>query len=326
MGKKNIKLSIAALMAMTVVILVFAVCFTGCGNNKPGAKKQEDDGKISVCTSFYVMYDFAGKIGGDKVKIENLMPAGSDPHTWEPSPKDIVNIQNADILMYNGAGMERWIDKVLESVENEDIIIVNTSKNVKLLEVKLVMIGEEISDKEHGHAHIYDPHVWLDPSRAKIQMRAIADAFIEADPGNKDYYEKNYEYYAKELDKLDDEYKEAAARFKRKDVVVSHAAFGYLCDAYGLNQVAVSGLDGESEPTGSRMVDVSDYIKDNQVKYIFIDKFVSSKVMDSIAKSTGVEIEVLNPIASLSSEEIKAGKEYFSIMRENLEVLKKALN
>lgn len=326
MGKKNIKLCIAGLMAMTIAILVFAACFTGCGNNKPGVNKQEDDGKISVCTSFYVMYDFAGKIGGDKVKLQNLMPAGSDPHTWEPSPKDIVNIHNADVLIYNGAGMEQWMDKVLESIENKDIIIVNTSKNVKLLEVELAMIGGETSEQEHDHAHIYDPHVWLDPSKAKIQMRAIADAFIEADPGNTDYYEKNYEHYAKELDKLDDEYKEAAARFKRKDVVVSHAAFGYLCDAYGLNQVAVSGLDGESEPTGSRMVGVSDYIKNNQVKYIFIDKFTSSKAMESIAKSTGTEIEVLNPIASLSSEEVKAGKEYFTIMRENLEALNKALN
>ncbi|NLC67443.1 MAG: zinc ABC transporter substrate-binding protein [Clostridiaceae bacterium] len=313
-------------MAMTVVILILAACFTGCGNDDRGAENQDETGKVSVCASFYVMYDFAGKIGGDKVTVTNLLPAGSDPHTWEPSPRDIVNIQNADVLVYNGAGMERWIDKVLASIENDDITTVDASMNVKLLEVKLQIPGREPVDEEQGHGHVYDPHVWLDPSRAKIQMRAITDAFIEADPENKDYYEKNYEHYAKELDKLDDEYREAAARFTKKDVVVSHAAFGYLCDAYGLNQVAVSGLDGESEPTGSRMVDVSDFIKENRVGYVFVDKHASAKVMESISKSTGARMEVLNPVASLSPEEIKAGKDYFMIMRENLEVLKKALN
>ena len=237
MAEKNVKLIIAGLVAISIVIFAFAACFTGCADNKSGTGKQDDIGKVSVCTSFYVMYDFSSKIGGDRVLIKNLMPAGSDPHTWEPSPKDIVNIQNADVLIYNGAGMERWIDKVLESVNNEDIVIVETSKDLKLLEIKLDAIGGDGEGKGREHAHIYDPHVWLDPSRAKVQMKAIADAFIKVDPGNRDFYEKNYEYYAKELDKLDDEYRKAVARFTKKDIVFSNSAFVYLCDAYVLKQV-----------------------------------------------------------------------------------------
>lgn len=325
MTGKNIKF--LRLMVLVILLVFTAVYFTGCkAADGSKAGKTDDSGKISVCTSFYVMYDFAGKIGGDKVIVKNLLPAGADPHTWEPSPKDIVNIQNADVLIYNGAGMEGWIDKVLGSIKNKDIVTVEASKNVKLLEVRLDTASAGGKDEGHGDAHIYDPHVWLDPARAKVQMRAIADAFIEVDPVNRSYYEKNYEYYAKELDKLDDEYRKAAAGFRKKDIVVSHAAFGYLCDAYGLNQIAISGLDAESEPTSARMVDVAKFAKENRVTIIFFDKMVNPRVAESIAKSAGAEVEVLNPIASLSSEDIKAGKDYFSVMRENLEVLKKALN
>ena len=127
--------------------------------------------------------------------------------------------------------------------------------------------------------HLYDPHVWLDPMKAQVQMRAIVDAFIEVDSSNKDYYEKNYEHYVKELEKLDDEYREAVSGFKKKDIIVSHEAFGYLCDAYGLNQIAISGLDAESEPTSARMVDVAKFAKDNNVKVIFLTKWLLPKLL-----------------------------------------------
>lgn len=320
MKTKTEKLS--KLIIVCILLAFCAVNFSACKLGNTEGEHPGNNGKISVCTSFYVMYDFAGKIGGDKVILKNLLPAGADPHSWEPSPKDIVSIEKADILIYNGAGMEGWIDKVLESISNTQLITVETSKDIKLLEAK----HNTVSENHDGHEHIYDPHVWLDPMKAKIQIRAIADAFIKVDPSNKDYYEKNYEHYVKELVKLDDEYRETVSRFKKKDIIVSHEAFGYLCNAYGLNQIAISGLDTESEPTSARMVDVAKFAKDNNVKVIFFDKMVTPKIADAIAKSAGAETEVLNPIASLSTDDIKAGKDYFSAMRENLEALKKALS
>jgi len=317
MTKKAIKLT-----TICILLAFCAVNFAGCKPDNTQGKHPDNDGKISVCTSFYVMYDFAEKIGGDKVILKNLLPAGADPHSWEPSPKDIVSIEKADILIYNGAGMEGWIDKVLDSISSAELITVETSKDIKLLEVK----DNAASKNNDGHEHLYDPHVWLDPMKAQVQMRAIVDAFIEVDSSNKDYYEKNYEHYVKELEKLDDEYREAVSGFKKKDIIVSHEAFGYLCDAYGLNQIAISGLDAESEPTSARMVDVAKFAKDNNVKVIFFDKMVTPKIADAIAKSAGAKTEVLNPIASLSIDDIRAGKDYFSVMRENLEALKKALS
>jgi len=324
---KIIKISVIVI----VIVMINIICFTSCSRNKMeelNTINKNSSEKISVSASFYVMYDFSSKIGGDKASVENLLPYGTDPHTWEPSPKDIVSIQNARMLVYNGAGMEKWIEKVLKSIDVKNIIVVETSKNVKLLEIKFDEIGSvESSDgQQSNQAHVYDPHVWLDPSRAKLQIREIADAYIKIDPGNSDYYEKNYEYYAMELDKLDSEYKEAVSKFKTKDIVVSHAAFGYLCDAYGLRQIAISGLDEEAEPTALRMVEISEYIKANGITTVFFDKFANPKVIESIANSTGVKIAELNPIASLSLEEIEAGKDYFTTMRDNLETLKKALN
>ncbi|HOJ09082.1 MAG TPA: metal ABC transporter substrate-binding protein [Clostridiales bacterium] len=329
---KTYKVTIIILLPIFLMTLICATIFTGCTGRKSVEGQAGTENKISVTASFYVVYDFAGKIGGDKVTVKNLLPAGSDPHGWEPSPKDIISIEKADVFVYNGAGMEGWVDKVLESISNKNLIIVEAAKDIELRKANHEHESEHGHDEKDGEKqadqekkHIYDPHVWLDPAMAKIQMRAIADALVKVDPDNKDYYEKNFEKYSRELEKLDSEFREAASGFKKKDIVVSHEAFGYLAAAYGLNQVAISGLDAEAEPTAARMVDVANFTKDNNVSVIFFDKLVNPKVANAIAQSAGAKVEVLNPIASLSEKELKEGKDYFSAMRENLEALKRAL-
>jgi len=312
---------------LILLVLISTILFTACSKKSGLNKLADNENKISVVTSFYVVYDFAGKIGGDKVSVKNLLPAGSDPHGWEPSPKDIINIEKADIFIYNGANMEGWVDKVLESIGNKNLIAVEASKDVALLkaEDEHVQEQENENEDEDEHEHLYDPHVWLDPMMAKIQMKSITEALVQFDSDNADYYQENFEKYSEELDKLDKEYKEAILSFNKKDIVVSHEAFGYLCLAYGLNQVGISGLDAEAEPTASRMVEVADFAKDNDVSVIFFDKMVNPKIADTIASSTDAKVDVLNPISSLSQKEIKEGKDYFAIMRENLEALKRAL-
>ncbi|NMB97344.1 MAG: zinc ABC transporter substrate-binding protein [Clostridiaceae bacterium] len=319
--------------------MVFSMLFSSCSR---GAKTNEQydnsNNKVSVVTSFYVMYDFATKIGGDKVSVINLLPPGSDPHGWEPSPKDIIKIENSDIFIYNGAGMEGWVHKVLDSIKNKELIVLEASSEVDLLKGGHRHENENKHEEfNHDHEHnnnnednhevddLYDPHVWLDPMSAKVQMKAIADTLVDFDSDNADYYMDNFEKYSKELDKLDQEYRKALSGFVKRDIVVSHEAFGYLCSSYGLNQIGISGLDAEAEPTASRMVQVADFVKENDIKIIFFDNMVSPRVASAIADATGAEVGVLNPIASLSKEEIEEGKDYFAIMRENLNALIKAL-
>lgn len=305
--------------------LVSSVFFASCSSKTEANEQNRNEDKISIVTSFYVMYDFASKIGGDRVLVSNLLPPGSDPHGWEPSPKDIIKIENSDIFIFNGANMEGWVHKVLDSIENKELIVLETSKGVNLLKGGHHHEHENDEVRVHEEDELFDPHVWLDPKIAKLQMRAIAEALSGFDPENSEYYWSSFEKYSRELDKLDKEYKEAVSDFVKKDVVVSHEAFGYLCSAYGLNQIGISGLDAEAEPTASRMVEVANFVKDNDVSVIFFDNMVSPKVANTIAEATGAGVDILNPIATLSKKEIEEGKDYFSIMRENLKALKRAL-
>lgn len=315
MKKNGIKISA---LILTVSILLMA-----CSNGGTSQVKREED-KLNVYSSFYPMYDFAKKIGKDKINIKNLIPAGTEPHDWEPTPKDLVNIGDSDVFIYSGAGMESWIDKVSENVKNDDMDMVEASKGIDLLDSEEKESSKNKSSDEHEHGE-YDPHVWLDPENAKIQMKNIKDAFSKADSKNKDFYEKNYEENVVKLDSLDQKFKDEIGKTKNKDIVVAHEAFGYLCNTYGINQIAIEGLSPDSEPDAARMVEITNFAKKNNIKYIFFEELVSSKVSNTLAKEVGAKTEVLNPLEGLTDKQIKDGEDYFSIMEKNLKSILKAL-
>lgn len=230
-----------------VCIISMSFCMAGCTGN---TSKKKSNGKIRITTSFYTMYDFAKKIGGDKVEVINLVPAGTEPHDWEPSTKDLIEMEKSDIFIYNGAGMEQWVDDVLESLDTEELTSVEASKGIKLLK------DQDAHEHDHEHNSENDPHVWLDPQNAKYEMNKIKKALIKVDAENKDYYEANYKRYAKECDKLDTLYKEETSKLTKKELVVAHEAFGYLCHAYGLEQMGIEGLSADDEPDPKQMSEV----------------------------------------------------------------------
>lgn len=299
---------------LILILLITTTLLTSCSTQSKNNQNAEDNAKLKVCTSFYAMYDFALKIGGDKISIHNLVPAGTEPHDWEPTPGDIVELEKTDVFIYNGAGMETWTKKVLKTIGNDHLIVVETSKG-------LVQIEDTGSKKDIKS----DPHLWLDPMLAKKQMEVIKNTFVEADPTNQDYYQKNYETYSIKLDELNAAFLTAVKGFTKKDIIVAHQAFGYICAAYGLNQIPIEGLSADSEPSPAKMVEITDFAKKNDVKFIFFEELVSPKVAQTIADEIGAQTAVLNPLEGLTDEDIKAGKDYFSVMRENLDVLKKAL-
>ncbi|MEA5059275.1 MAG: metal ABC transporter substrate-binding protein [Candidatus Pelethousia sp.] len=320
------------LLLSLLVVLAVLTCM-GCGNaqhsgipNADGAQLQ--DGQISVYASFYPMYDFARKIGGEKVHVVNMVPEGSEPHDWEPTAADIAGLENARVFIYNGAGLEHWAEDVLASLQNQELIAVETSAGITLME------GHD-HHHEDGDAHeedareegqaVYDPHVWLNPLNAKKQMEAIKNAFVQADPANRQVYEANYEKNAADLDKLDEEFKATLAGLPKREIVVAHEAFGYLCDAYGLTQVGIEGLTPDSEPDPARMAEIIDFAKAHDVGVIFFEELVSPKVAETVAKAIGAQTAVLSPIEGLSDEQRLAGDDYFAVMRQNLTALKAAL-
>jgi zinc transport system substrate-binding protein len=301
--------------SLMVCALLIAGLFTGSA--------LAEGEKLKVCASFYPMYDFTQKIGGDKVEVTDMVPAGMEPHDWEPTPTDIIGLEKADVFVYNGAGMEHWVKDVLASLGNKDLVAVEASNGVELMEGHEEEEAAEPTGEPEGLG--YDPHVWLSPMNAKIEMANIRDALKKADPEEAAYFEANYEKWANELDTLDKEFQDTLSPLPGKDIIVAHQAFGYLCAAYGLNQVAIEGLSPDSEPDPARVAQVIDFSKEHAVKVIFFEELVSPKVAETIAKAIGAKTEVLNPLEGLSDEEIAGGADYFSIMRQNLKTLAAAL-
>lgn len=310
--------------------LIFSAA--GCGSSQDfdtqifitglnGQARQEEnadsvEGKLRVMASFYTMADFAEKIGGDRADITCMVPAGTEPHDWEPSTTDITGLERADVFIYNGAGMEHWAEDVTESLENKELLVVEASQGVKLH-------AEEEHDHEgHSHSHGgYDPHVWLDPHNAKLEMENIKNAFVQADPDNGAYYEANYDKWAKEAEGLDRKYREALADFAGRQVVTAHEAYGYLCSAYGLEQVGIDGLSPDQEPNPKRMADIIDFVRENQIRAVFFEELSGSKTAETVAAETGIRLLALSPLEGLSGEELEAGEDYFSVMEKNLEQL-----
>ena len=207
------KIAAAAVLAATVLVVGGV---TGYGLHRAGAASQtfEDDGRLKVMASFYPMYDFACKIGGDKAEVENMVPAGTEPHDWEPAATDIRNLEDADIFVYNGAGLEHWAEDVMKTLDNKELETVEASRGVKL--------EKGGDDHEHEDGNGNDPHVWLDPMRAKTELENIRDAFVKADPENGSYYRSNYEKYAGEFDFLDQEFRDGLADTESRDIILAH--------------------------------------------------------------------------------------------------------
>ena len=291
----------------------------GCSKNSNENSNKDSDGKIKIYTSIYPLYDFATKVGGDKVNVTNLVPAGTEPHDWEVSTSDLVNLEKADMLIYNGAGIENWTDKVIGTLDNKDIVYVKTSERLDLHK-----ISEEDSKDEHDHDHdhgTYDPHTWLSIKNAKKEMENIKNALVKYDPENADYYEANYETYEKKFDELDKKYTDTLGPIENKTIIVAHEAFGYLCDEYDIKQVGIEGLTPDSEPDPARMREIIKFAKENNVKTIFFEELVSPKVAETVAKEINAKTAVLNPLEGLSDEQIENNEDYFSVMEDNLKTL-----
>jgi zinc transport system substrate-binding protein len=283
----------------------------GCSGNTAVPAAGE---KIAVVTTIYPLYDFARQVGGERVEVTRLLPAGAEPHTWEPTPKDMAALARARVFIYNGAGMEPWVQRQLGLLEEKGVRVVEASRGLDLI----------AGPGDHGEAGV-DPHVWLDPVLAQEIVKKIRDAYIAVDPDHAAYYSSRADEYLAALRELDREYRAAAQDFRRREIVTSHAAFAYLARRYGLQQVALMGLSPESEPDPVRMREIVAFCREHDVKYVFFEALVSPKVSRTLAREVGAETLVLNPLGNITPEEEKRGENYLSIMRENLARLKVAL-
>ncbi|MFV9511580.1 metal ABC transporter substrate-binding protein [Tepidibacillus sp. LV47] len=303
------------------ILILTLIVSAGCGVYSD-SQKQKNVNKVQVFTSFYVLADFAKKIGGDYVEVTNMIPPGTEPHDFEPTPKQIAKLQEADLFVYNGTGFDEWVKKVIEN-NNGKMEVVNTTEGISLLTLN----EEESHNHTEGDFHKggIDPHVWLNPMNAMIQAEKIKDGLIKVDPSHQEVYTKNYEKLKQSFIELDQTYQNELKKAKTREIFVSHAAFGYLADRYQLKQVAIAGLTPSDEPSPKELAEIVNEAKKMKIKYILFEPLLESKYATTIMNEIGAKALTLNPIESLTKEEIEKGEDYFSIMKNNLEVLKTAL-
>lgn len=286
---------------ITISILLLTV-FTSC--KEQSATNTEDNGRTLVYASFYPMYDLAQKAVGDLAEVRCLIPDGTEPHDWEPTPKDIATLEKADLFVYSSDKFETWAESVLAGVKNE----------------KLKSVQASVYSGYSGG----DPHTWLSPVEAKLQFIAICDALSVADPENSDGYKSNKEQWTEEFNKLDAEYSELR-EFSRKKILVTHAAFGRLCAEYDLEQIAVVEGSPDSEPDPAKMAEIIATARENGITTILYEELSGARLAKAIAGEIGGKSAPLSALEGLTGDERKNGDDYFSVMRKNLMVLREAL-
>lgn len=304
-----------------ILILSNIIFFTACSAQNKESFSSKDK-KIKVVVSFNPLKEYVKAIGKDKVEIKSIIPEGSEPHDFEPKIRDMESINSANIFVYNGFGMEAWVDKTLKNIDNKGLVVIEASKNVTPLKNKELEEEHHEENKEkHEHNNgQYDPHTWLSIKAAVKQSEVIKDALINVDPKNKNYYENNYKDFREKLEKLYDEYKKKFEGVKGNHFVTGHAAFGYLCRDFNLEQNSVENVFAEGEPTTKKMKELIDYCKKNNIKTVFLEENVSEEVSKTLAKEVGAKVEKIYTLTNSVEN-----KGYIEIMQYNLEKIYESL-
>ena len=278
-----------------VLTLIAVLSLAGCGDDSSSS-----DSRDTVVAAFYPLAFAAEQIGGDSVAVKNLTPPGVEPHDLELSAGDIQTIGGADVVLYLGSGFQPALEHAIDSTSAHGVDVLDA--------VETHEAGEEERD--------VDPHVWLDP----IRYAAISERI-----GEELDRESEAAAFANRLKALDTELRRGLSGCEHDEIVTSHAAFGYLTERYGLKQVAITGLSPEAEPTPRDLEHVVREVRDVGATTVFFETLLSPRLAATVAREVGAHTAVLDPIEGLTEQEAAAGEDYFSVMRENLAALRKAL-
>ncbi len=299
----NIQIKLA-IIAIAVVIPLSSIVVYGTNSNQQFTTS--DSSKLQVISSFYTLHEFSQNIGQEKVDVTLLVPVGVEPHDWGPTIKDVQRMQKSDLIIINGIGFENWVDN-LEEIDYQGMIV-DTSN-----EILVKNLGQE-----HARTSV-DPHIWLNPVYAKIQVQNIANAFSNSDPENQQYYQSNAAKYIEQLDLLDSKIRNELSNCNR-DFVAFHDAFSYFADEYNLNQhTIISSNNPHGEATAKTLEDVISTARELNIKVIFSEENVNTRTSEIIANEIDGKVLVLSPL------EVFSDGTYISKMTENLNNLKEAL-
>lgn len=325
-------------LLLVVTLVFYAACSSPATPSGSETETAIDKKTLSIVTTVIPVYDFTKKIVGDHAEVSIITPVGQEPHHWEPTAKDMEKMTKADLFVYNGADLEPWISALLPKLEQSKVPIVNSSDGIVLqkYEEGAHNHSEEIEDSSHDHFHEKtdasgadtaveqtDPHIWLNPSNVAVQMENITKELVRIDPDHRTDYEAKLAQQKERLASLDTDLKTNLGNLSQKTFITTHGAYGYLANAYGLQQIAIDGVMSHSEPSPAKLAEIIKKAQENHVNTIYYDQSISEKVANTVAQAIQGRVSVLYNYETVTKEQFEKGEDYFSIMRYNMEELVK---
>ena len=292
-------------MGISLVIVSIGTISVACNTGS------RDDTKTSVVTTIYPLEYFAQRIGGEEISVVNLLKQGVESHSFEPMPEDIRRLDAADVIIYNGSGLEPWMGRALSAIGNS-------------AGPRLIVEASHEWEQENDTAYI-DPHVWLDPLKAMDQVKLVRDTLSSANPNGAARHATNAQNLLTELSSLHQTFIVELADCALDRFITPHAAFGHLAERYGLEQIPISGLSPEAEPGPTDLARIADTARELGVSYVMVEPIISTAYAETLAREINAQLLPLHPLESLTSDESKRGDDYFSIMEANLSNLSMAL-
>lgn len=307
---------------MKKLIIIFSfllLVVSACGTNS--SEDSSTDGKLVIYTSVYPLEFLASQIAGDLASVKSVYPPGVDAHTYEPSSKEITNIARSDAFIYLGAGMESFSESIVESLSSHDVLFIEVGENEQLF---LHANDDEHNHDDHHHGD-FDPHIWLDPLRMIKVGELITSNLSELDPDNRDTFKSNFAHLKEKLQSLDEQFVQTLKQKQSRKIIVSHAAYGYWEERYGIEQIPISGLSSSDEPSQKELANIAKLAKKEQLNYVIFEQTGSNRLAEVIQENIEAEKLYIHNLEVLTDENIENGEDYFSIMEQNLQTLDKAL-
>lgn len=294
-------------------LLLTAACGTASGSSADSS----ESGRLDIVVAFYPFQFIAERLSGPYAAVHSLTEPGAEPHDVELTARQVADVAEADLVIYQKS-FQPAVDAAVEQQGGDHVLDTATVVALQPLET-----GHDHTAGEEGHDHgDLDPHVWLDPRNMASIAAAVAARLTEVDPTRRTEFEANLGRLTAELTDLDRELTAGLQTCVRREFITSHAAFGYLARRYGLEQIAISGLSPEAEPSPARIAEVQHEAREHQVTTIFYETLVSPAVAQAIAGDLGLKTDVLDPIEGITDQ--SRGGDYLAVMRSNLEALRKA--
>lgn len=340
--------------AISVSILAGAVLLQACStsdDNQQNASgdsnedQQNQNEKLDVYTTLFAWEDFAKQIGGDYVDVENVVPPGSNAHSFDPTPQTLTDIAEGDMFIMTGSGMEGFADEAKRTVDGENVEVLELTNNMELLDTSEEHDhshedGHDHSHEEEEHAHDHghdeeehdhshggvDPHVWLDPVRAQQAAESIKNELVRQMPDQEKTFEENYQALASDLEHIDQDFTDVAENSDQNQFIVSHAAYGYWEERYGFEQIPVSGINAQDEPSVQEINDIVATAEENDIHTVLLEQNIPSKTAETVQDEIGADVAYLHNLSSVMEEDIENDATYVSLMEDNIQSLEQALN